>query len=231
MQWIKLFCNLVDNRKIKLIRKSPDGETLVLLWIMILLEAGKCNRGGYLLVSKGMPHTAETISMVTDIPLATVKLGFGLYHQLGMIDWLDEAMYIANWAKYQSEDKLEVRRKKDRDRKRRQREREKAHLQITDDSDMSRDTNCDTSRDVTPESRKEPDQKKKRVLSETPQKKGPESDSVEQVWQVLARNQQQFYLDAARNRLSKFGCSAPPAVEATAKYDAYESLSKKLGEE
>jgi predicted phage replisome organizer len=191
MQWIKLVCNLGDNRKIKLIRKSPDGETLVLLWIMILLEAGKCNRGGYLLVSETMPHTAETISMVTDIPLSTVQLGFGLYSQLGMIDWVDEAIYVANWAKYQSEDNLEIRRKKDRDRKRKQREREKAHLQLTNGS---RDISCDTSRDVTQESksRKEPEKNQKKGLSENPQKKHLESDSIEQVWQVLDRKQQQY---------------------------------------
>jgi len=45
MDWIKIMCNLLDHRKIKMIRKGPEGNTLFLLWLLMLTEAGKCNRG------------------------------------------------------------------------------------------------------------------------------------------------------------------------------------------
>ena len=53
MDWVKVMCNLLDHRKIKMIRKGPKGNTLVLLWLLMLTEAGKCNRGGYLMAAIG----------------------------------------------------------------------------------------------------------------------------------------------------------------------------------
>lgn len=90
-----------------MIRKGPEGNTLVLLWLLMLAEAGKCNRGGYLMVSDSLPYTAETLSMVTDIALPTVQLGLTIFAGLEMIDQQDGIIFIANWSKYQSEDKLE----------------------------------------------------------------------------------------------------------------------------
>ena len=91
MDWIKIMCNLLDHRKIKMIRKGPEGNTLFLLWLLMLTEAGKCNRGGYLMVSDSLAYTGETLSMVTDIPLPTVQLGLSIFVELEMIDQQEAA--------------------------------------------------------------------------------------------------------------------------------------------
>ena len=109
MDWIKIMCNLLDHRKIKMIRKGPEGNTLFLLWLLVLTEAGKCNRGGYLMVSDSLAYTGDTLSMVTDIPLPIVQLGLSIFNELDMIDQQDGVLFIKNWRKYQSEDKLEAR--------------------------------------------------------------------------------------------------------------------------
>jgi predicted phage replisome organizer len=97
MDWVKIMCNILDHRKIKMIRKGPEGNTLVLLWLLMLTEAGKCNRGGYLMVSASLPYTAETLSIVTDIPLPTVQLGLVTFAGLDMIDRQDGAIFVKNW--------------------------------------------------------------------------------------------------------------------------------------
>ncbi|MFA6690357.1 MAG: phage replisome organizer N-terminal domain-containing protein [Saccharofermentanales bacterium] len=149
-------CNILDHRKIKMIRKGPEGNTLVLLWLLMLAEAGKCNRGGYLMVSDSLPYTAETLSMVTDIALPTVQLGLTIFAGLEMIDQQDGSIFIANWSKYQSEDKLEKRRENDRERKQRHRKKQRDNLlALPEPADVSRDSHVDRSRDVTPESRTE----------------------------------------------------------------------------
>jgi len=156
MDWIKIMCNLLDHRKIKMIRKAPEGNTLVLLWLLMLTEAGKCNRGGYLMVSGSLPYTGETLSMVTDIPLPTVQLGLSIFAQLEMVDQQDGALFIKNWRKYQSEDKLEARREKERIRQQRHRENERGKIQRLPPPDsMSRDSHVMLSRDVTLENRQE----------------------------------------------------------------------------
>ena len=149
-------CNILDHRKIKMIRKGPEGNTLVLLWLLMLAEAGKCNRGGYLMVSDSLPYTAETLSMVTDIALPTVQLGLTIFAGLEMIDQQDGIIFIANWSKYQSEDKLEKRRENDRERKQRHRKKQRDNfLALPEPADVSRDSHVYQSRDVTPENRTE----------------------------------------------------------------------------
>ena len=139
-----------------MIRKGPEGNTLVLLWLLILAETGKCNRGGYLMVSDSLPYTAETLSMVTDIALPTVQLGLTIFAGLEMIDQQDGIIFIANWSKYQSEDKLEKRRENDRERKQRHRKKQRDNLlALPEPADVSRDSHVDQSRDVTPENRTE----------------------------------------------------------------------------
>jgi len=156
MDWIKVVCNILDHRKIKMIRKGPEGNTLVLLWLLMLTEAGKCNRAGYLMVSDSLPYSPQTLSMVTDIPLPTVQLGLSTFTGLNMIDQQDGAVYIKNWGKYQSEEKLEARREKDRERKQRQRQKEREKiLALPEGVKMSRDSHGGTSRDVTQENRED----------------------------------------------------------------------------
>lgn len=94
MDWIKVVCNILDNRKIKMIRKGPEEDTIVLLWILMLIEGGKCNRGGYLMISDNRSYTPDTISMVTDIPLPIVQLGLAIFLELEMIDNRDGAIFI-----------------------------------------------------------------------------------------------------------------------------------------
>jgi len=162
MDWIKVMCNILDHRKIKMIRKGPEGNTLVLLWLLMLTEAGKCNRGGYLMVSDSLPYTAETLSMVTDIPLPTVQLGLATLAGLDMIDRQDGAIFIKNWGKYQSEDKLEARREKERKRQQRHRQNERNKiLALPAPDQVSRDSHVDMSRDVTQENRADKNREKK----------------------------------------------------------------------
>ena len=164
MDWVKMMCNILDHRKIKILRKEPEGNTLVLLWLLMLAEAGKCNRGGYLMISDSIPYTDKTLSMVTDIPLPTVQLGLAIFGRLEMIDQQDGAIFISNWCKYQSEDKLEERRRKDRIRQRKHRAKKRNKILALPESDtVSRDSHGSLSRDVTQENR----QDKRRVEKKT----------------------------------------------------------------
>ena len=174
MDWIKITCNILDHRKIKMIRKEPEGNTLVLLWLLMLTEAGKCQRGGYLMVSDSLPYTGETLSMTTEIPLPIVQLGLVTFARLEMIDRQDGAIFIKNWRKYQSEDKLEARREQERIRQQRCRENERSKMQALHSDTVSRDSHAPMSRDVTQENREEQSRKEQTtdrvrlLLRETP---------------------------------------------------------------
>ncbi|MDZ4186262.1 MAG: phage replisome organizer N-terminal domain-containing protein [Desulfuromonadales bacterium] len=169
MDWIKIMCNLLDHRKIKMIRKGPEGNTMVLLWLLMLTEAGKCKRGGYLMVSDTIPYSAATLSMVTDIPLPIVQLGLAVFNDMDMIDQQDGAIFITNWRKYQSEDKLEARREKERIRQQRHRQNERDKIRALPSpspDQVSRDSHVTMSRDVTLENRGEKNRKEKTTTDE-----------------------------------------------------------------
>ena len=162
MEWVKITCNILDHRKIKMIRARPDGDTLILLWILMLTEAGKCNRGGYLMVSDEYPYSEETLNILTGIPLPTVRLGLIAFTELGMIDRKDGAIFIKNWRKYQSEDKLEARREKERIRQQRHRAKEREKMKaLTPPDPVSRDSETLLSRDVTLENRQDKSREEK----------------------------------------------------------------------
>jgi len=160
MEWVKVRCDVFDHRKIKLIRKGPKGDTLALLWVMLIAEAGKCGRGGALMISENKPYTAETLSLLMVMPKSVVEQGLELFAQLEMIE-RDAVIRIRNWRKYQSEDKLEVRREKDRLRQQRHREKEPEVSQS-----VSRDSHATMSRDVTPENITEKNRVEKTTTTE-----------------------------------------------------------------
>ena len=160
MEWVKVRCDIFEHRKIKLIRKGPRGDTLVMLWVMLIAEAGKCGRGGALMISENKPYTVETLSLLLAMPESVVEQGLELFARLEMIE-RDAVIRIRNWRKYQSEDKLEVRREKDRLRQQRHREKEPDVSQS-----VSRDMNVSPSRDVTPENRTEKNRVEKTTTTE-----------------------------------------------------------------
>jgi len=154
-------CNVLDHRKIKTFHQGKDGNNLLLLWLVLLIEAGKSDRGGYLMISDNLPYTMENLSMISKIPLSVVKKGLALFVDLDMVDTHDRAIFIKNWSKYQSEDKLKARRENDRLRQKRYRDKERIKMQSPPhSSQMSRDNHGGALRDVTIQNRTDKKQDK-----------------------------------------------------------------------
>jgi len=108
LSFIKLDINIMDDTKIKIIRKMPDGSKLFELWIGILCLAMKSSRAGTLEIGQGIPFTDEVLSDHLDIPLKTVRLGLQTFRKFNMIEvWQDGTIFISNFEKHQMLDKIE----------------------------------------------------------------------------------------------------------------------------
>ena len=59
VQWIKIYIDMFDKRKIKKVRRLPAGNDLLLIWIMLLAMAGKCNAGGMIYITENVPFTEQ----------------------------------------------------------------------------------------------------------------------------------------------------------------------------
>lgn len=125
VKWIKLFIDMFDNRKIKQIRKLPEGNNIVLIWVMLLILAGKCNNNGFIFLTENIPYTVEMLSTELDMPINTVQLALNVLEKFNMINHSGNALTIVNWSEYQSNDKLEAIREYNRLAKRKSRENQK----------------------------------------------------------------------------------------------------------
>jgi len=162
VKWIKLSIEMFDNRKIKHLRKLPDGNSIVLIWVMLLTLAGKCNAGGMIFLTQNIPYTTKMLADELDFEENTVKLALEALESFGMIS-TDGFLSIVGWEEHQNEDALSAIRERDRAAKQRYREKQKqkqlsagivgatenknGHVQEMS-KDMSKDNEMDMSKDM-----------------------------------------------------------------------------------
>ena len=133
VKWVKLTTDMFDNRKIKHLRRLPEGNHIVLIWVMLLTMAGRCNSGGMIFLTENIPYTPKMLADELDFEENTVLLALKALEQLDMIVTDNGFFTIAGWEEYQNADKLAEMRAKDRERKRLKRAQAKALLEESTD--------------------------------------------------------------------------------------------------
>lgn len=115
VKWIKLSTSMFDDEKIRLIEQMPDADTILVIWVKLLAQAGKTNSSGYIFLNENIPYTDEMLSTIFSRPLATIRLALKVFEDLGMIGIDDNSFIsISNWGKHQSVDRLAEIREKNR---------------------------------------------------------------------------------------------------------------------
>lgn len=135
VKWIKITTDMFDNRKIKHLRKLPDGNNIVLIWVMLLTMAGRCNSNGMVFLTQNIPYTPKMLADELDFEENTVKLALQSLEQLEMIVMDNGFFSIPGWEEHQNAEALEKIREQNRIRKQKQREKQKIEC-VTE---MSRD--------------------------------------------------------------------------------------------
>lgn len=126
VKWIKLSTSMFDDEKIKLIEQMPDADTILIIWIKLLAQAGKTNSSGYIFLSENIPYTEEMLATIFNRPLNTVRMALETFRQFGMIEIDDQSFIkISNWEKHQNIEGMERIRQQTRERVRRHREKKK----------------------------------------------------------------------------------------------------------
>ena len=125
VKWIKLMTNIWDNRKIKQIKKMPDGKSTIIIWFQILCLAGEINDNGLIYLSKDIPYTDEMLATEFGEELATIRLSLQVLEHFKMIKVVDNVLLVSNWEKYQNVGGLEKIREQNRARQIRYKEKQK----------------------------------------------------------------------------------------------------------
>lgn len=162
IKWIKLSTSMFDDEKIKLIEQMPDADTILVVWMKLLTQAGKTNASGYIFLNENIPYTDEMLSTIFNRPLSTIRLALKTFEDLGMIG-IDDRSFISitNWSKHQSVDRLaEIREKnrlrqaKYRDKKKLESPKEKSNVTVTSrnalDIELELEEELDKEKEVIP---------------------------------------------------------------------------------
>ena len=125
VKWIKLATGLPDNKKIKQIRRLPDGDTIALMWIFLMCLAGETNDEGMVYFTPEIPFTEEMLADQFLIDINTIRLGLTTFQRFGMIEIVDNIICLSQWAKWQAVDGLAAIREQTRKRVAKHREKQK----------------------------------------------------------------------------------------------------------
>jgi predicted phage replisome organizer len=155
VQWIKIYIDMFDKRKIKKLRRLPAGNELLLIWVMLLATAGKCNAGGMIYITENVPFTEEDLADELGFEVSTIKLALKAFEELDMIATTDDGFIsVIGWEEYQNIEGMDKIREQNRLRKQRQRENQRLL------EGMSRDSHGTVTQCHAIEEEKEEDQEK-----------------------------------------------------------------------
>ena len=121
VKWVKITTDMFDNRKIKHLRRLPEGNSMVLIWIMLLTAAGRCNAGGRIFLTEDIPYTADMLAAEFNFDEELFKRALKIFGQLKMTVTEKGVLRIAGWEDHQNVEGLEKIREQNRKRKQKQR--------------------------------------------------------------------------------------------------------------
>ena len=153
VKWIKINIDMFDDEKIKIIQAMPEGDSLLVVWIKLITLAGKTNDGGYIYIAENMPYTEEMLSTIMNKPINTIRLALSTFLSLKMIEEDTKGIYLINFEKHQSLDKMEKLKEQNRIRVAKYRDKKKQELlECNDDVTLhamqSNGINIDIDKDI-----------------------------------------------------------------------------------
>ncbi|WP_426579172.1 phage replisome organizer N-terminal domain-containing protein [Bacillus altitudinis] len=169
IKFIKLSTQMFDDEKIKLIEQLPESDTLLIIWIKLLAQAGKTNASGFIFLSENVPYTEEMLAAIFNRPIGLVRMALDTFRKFGMVE-INEQNYISicNWEKHQNVDAMDKIREDTRRRVARHREKQKS-LTLDSSSNVTCNVTVTQSNEQERRSKKEEVRKKnKDILSGNP---------------------------------------------------------------
>ena len=125
VKWIKLTTDMFDNRKIKYLRTLPEGNSIVLIWVMLLTMAGRSNANGMIFLTENIPYTPKMLADELDFEESTVQLALTALSNLNMVVTNNGFFSIAGWGEHQNIEGMEKIREQNRKRVAKHREKTK----------------------------------------------------------------------------------------------------------
>lgn len=163
ISWIKLSTGLPDNKKIKRIRKLPDGNKVILFWVFLLARAGESNKSGGLFLTDTMPYQEEDLAADFDFTVEFVQFALITLEKYSMITKYEKVLFIKNWEEYQAVEGMEKVRLQNRERQARFKAKQKELTStnvsgnVTDNGEITPDNATEEEKEIEKEIDKDKD--------------------------------------------------------------------------
>ena len=131
VEWIKITTDMFDNRKIKHLRRLPEGNSIVLIWVMLLTMAGRCNANGMIYLTENIPYTTKMLADELGFEENLVKLALEALAQFEMIVTDSNYLFVSGWQEYQNIEGMEKIREQNRLRQKKWYEKQKSLPNVT----------------------------------------------------------------------------------------------------
>lgn len=128
VKWIKLTVDMFDNKKIKHIRKLPEGNNIVLIWVMLLTMAGRCNANGFIFLTENIPYTNKMLADELGFDENVIQIALNALERFDMIVRDGDLLSIPGWEEHQNIKGLEKIREQTRTRVAEYRKRQRQML-------------------------------------------------------------------------------------------------------
>lgn len=154
ISWIKLKTTMFDDEKIRLIQAVPESDAILVIWIRLLVLAGKTNDDGLIYIQRNMPYSEEMLATLFGKNVNTVRLALTTLASFNMIDLSNDGLIaISNWEKHQNVEGMEKVREQNRLRAKKHYEKKKNSnvrltLDITQPNATDIDKELDKERDI-----------------------------------------------------------------------------------
>lgn len=154
ISWIKLKTTMFDDEKIRLIQAVPESDAILVIWIRLLVLAGKTNDDGLIYIQRNMPYSEEMLATLFGKNVNTVRLALKTLAGFNMIDLSNDGLIaISNWEKHQNVEGMEKVREQNRLRAKKHYEKKKNSnvsltLGVTQPNATDIDKELDKERDI-----------------------------------------------------------------------------------
>ena len=163
LKWVKITTDMFCNRKIQHLRRLPEGNNIVLIWVMLLTMAGRCNANGMIFLTENIPYTPKMLADELNFEESTVILALDALEKLGMIHTDSGYFVVSGWEEYQNVEGIERIREQTRKRVQKHREAKRiSECNVTETQSNATDKEEDIEEDIEREISKKKKSKKEK---------------------------------------------------------------------
>jgi predicted phage replisome organizer len=139
--WVRLFCAGFEDPRWLAIEQLPDADAVQIIYVRMVMLAGRSNAGGLLLLHESLPYDVVTLAAVLRRSVPIVQFALTTLEKFRFIEVVDNIIAVTDWESMQATDELaRLAARREKDKLRKQMERAERRRLLVASVDLSADS-------------------------------------------------------------------------------------------